>query len=163
MGVTDGLWVAESTDGGHTWGEPRPSVQPHVSSRVFVRRLASGNLLMVKNGAPGDKPTERRDLTAYLSCDDGASWPHALVLDAGRKDVAYPDGQQLGNGLVAVTYDFDRTGTRQILFATFREEDILAGSFTTPDARPRRTIHRGTPANPEEHETSEPRNFETCL
>ena len=87
-GDIDCLWEAESPDGGRTWGEPRPSALPHVSSRVFVRRLASGKLLLVKNGAPGDRPTERRDMTAYLSDDDGKTWPHALVLDAGRAQVS---------------------------------------------------------------------------
>lgn len=33
-------------------------------------------------------------------------------------------------------------GTRQILFAVFREEDVKAGTFTTPGARSIQTIHR---------------------
>ncbi len=142
----DGLWEAESPDGGFTWGEPRPSVQPHTSSRAFVRRLAAGNLLMVKNGRPGDRPEgERRDMTAYLSEDDGRTWPFALLLDGGRPGVSYPDGQQLADGRIAVVYDFDRMGSRQILFAVFREEDVKAGSFTTPGARPLQTIYCGNP------------------
>lgn len=147
-GATDCLWEAESSDGGRTWGEPRPSALPHVSSRVFVRRLASGNLLLVKNGAPGDTPTERRDMTAYLSDDDGKTWPHTLVLDAGRAQVSYPDGQQLPDGRIVVAYDYDRVGSRQILFATFREEDVIAGFFKAPGSRSRRTIHCGDPEAP---------------
>ena len=139
----DGLWEAESTDGGRTWGEARPSILPHVNSRAFVRRLASGNLLLVKNGRPGDAPATRRDMTAYLSEDDGRTWPFALLLDGGRDGVSYPDGQQLADGRLVVTYDFDRMGTRQILFAVFREEDVKAGAFATPDSRPLQTIYRG--------------------
>ena len=145
-GVSDCLWEAESSDGGRTWGEPRPGILPHVSSRVFVRRLASGRLLMVKNGAPGDTPVERRDMTAYLSDDDGRTWPHALVLDAGRAQVSYPDGQQLPDGRIVVAYDYDRVGSRQILFAAFREEDVVAGFLKSPGARARQTIHCGNPA-----------------
>jgi hypothetical protein len=137
----DGLWEAESSDGGRTWGDARPSILPHVNSRVFVRRLASGNLIMVKNGRPGDCPSTRCDMTAYLSEDDGQTWPYALLLDGGRNGVSYPDGQQLPDGRIAVTYDFDRTGTHQILFAVFREEDVKAGAFNTADARPLQTIH----------------------
>jgi len=143
----DGLWEAESSDGGRTWGEPRPSIQPHVSARVFVRRLASGNLLMVKNGLPGEKQQMvRHDMTAYLSEDEGKTWPFALPLDVGRSDVAYPDGQQLKDGRIAVVYDFDRMGSRQILFAVFREEDVKAGAFKTSGARQLQTIYRGKPS-----------------
>lgn len=143
----DGLWEAESSDDGRTWGEPRPSIQPHVSARVFVRRLASGNLLMVKNGLPGEKQQMvRHDMTAYLSEDEGKTWPFALPLDVGRSDVAYPDGQQLKDGRIAVVYDFDRMGSRQILFAVFREEDVKAGAFKTSGARQLQTIYRGKPS-----------------
>ena len=143
----DGLWEADSPDGGRTWGAPRPGVLPHLSARVFVCRLASGALLLVKNGLPGDRPeTDRRDLTAYLSEDDGATWPFALPLDTGRSDVSYPDGQQLADGRIAVVWDFDRSGARQILLAVFREEDVRASAFVSPDASTRRTIHCGNPA-----------------
>ena len=143
----DGIWEAESSDGGRTWGEPRPSIQPHVSARVFVRRLASGNLLMVKNGLPEEKQQMvRHDMTAYLSEDEGKTWPFALPLDVGRSDVAYPDGQQLKDGRIAVVYDFDRMGSRQILFAVFREEDVKAGAFKTSGSRPLQTIYRGKPS-----------------
>ena len=142
----DGLWEAESTDGGWTWGAPRPSIQPHVSSRVFVRRLASGRLLLVKNGRAGDPVSGRRDMTAYLSEDDGKTWPFSLPLDCGRADVSYPDGQQLPDGRIVVVYDFDRLKSRQILFAIFREEDVMAGSFTTQGARPLQTISCWPPA-----------------
>lgn len=145
-GESDGLWEAESCDGGRTWGEAHPSVLPHVCSRVFVRRLTSGNLLMVKNGLPGEPGTGRRDMTAYISEDDGKTWPFALPLDTGRAGVSYPDGQQLSDGRIVVAYDFDRMGTRQILFASFREEDVVAGRFKTADATPRRTIYCGNPA-----------------
>lgn len=142
----DGIWNSESTDGGRSWSEPRPGVLPAVAARIFVRRLASGNILMVKNGRPGDREAKvRRDMTAYLSEDDGRTWPCSLVLDGGRDGVSYPDGQQLPDGRIAVIYDFDRTGTRQILFAVFREEDVKAGAFVTPDARWRQIVYRGNP------------------
>ena len=142
----EGLWESESSDGGFTWSEPHPSVQPHVDSRAFVRRLSSGNLLMVKNGLPGERLRERRDMTAYLSEDDGKTWPFALPLDTGRKSVSYPDGQQLADGRIVVAYDFDRMGSRQVLFAVFREEDVRAGFFKMPGSRARQTIYCGNPA-----------------
>ena len=145
----EGLWESESPDGGFTWSEPHPSVQPHVDSRAFVRRLSSGNLLMVKNGLPGERLRERRDMTAYISEDDGKTWPFALPLDTGRKGVSYPDGQQLADGRIVVVYDFDRMGSRQILHAVFREEDVKAGALKTAGAHTRQTVYCGNPAKTE--------------
>ena len=139
----DGIWEATSADGGRTWSEPFPCALPHVSSRFFVCRLASGSLMMVKNGRPGEPGKGRSDMTAYLSADDGKTWPYSLVLDAGRKGVSYPDGQQLADGRIVVVYDYDRVGSRQILLATFREEDVKAGRFTTPGACPLMKVHSG--------------------
>ena len=102
---------------------------------------------MVKNGLPGEKQQMvRHDMTASLSEDEGNTWPFALPLDVGRSDVAYPDGQQLKDGRIAVVYDFDRMGSRQILFAVFREEDVKAGAFKTSGARQLQTIYRGKPS-----------------
>ena len=138
----DGLWVAESADKGRTWGDPRPANLPHVNSRVFVARLASGNLLLVKNGRPGEAGDGRKDMTAYLSADDGRSWPFALVLDAGRTGVAYPDGQQLPDGRIAVAFDFGRrVKDREIVLSVFTEDDIRAGKFVSPASRPRQLIY----------------------
>ena len=67
-----GCWTAESSDGGTTWSEPRPANFAHTNSRVFVRRLKSGNILLVKNG-PLDRDVGRREMTAYLSGDEGAT------------------------------------------------------------------------------------------
>ena len=44
-----GIAESFSADGGRTWSEPKVRF-PHVSSRFFIRRLASGNLLLVRHG-----------------------------------------------------------------------------------------------------------------
>jgi hypothetical protein len=114
-----------STDRGATWPDLKPSTIAHPSARFFVRRLNSGNLLLVKHGAI-DQPTGRSHLTAFVSSDDGKTWTGGLLLDE-RSGVSYPDGQQTDDGLIRVIYDFSRTGSRHILMSTFREEDVAAG------------------------------------
>ena len=118
-----GCWTAESSDGGKTWTAPRPADFPHTVSRLFVRRLRSGNLLLVKNG-PLDRDVGRKQLTAYLSEDDGKTWLGGLVLEKGG--CAYPDGDQAPDGTIYVTWDHDRCGKRDIHFARFTEADVLA-------------------------------------
>jgi len=116
------LWESHSTDKGSTWTEGRPTniATPH--SRFFIRRLSSGNLLLVNH----HKYTGRSHLTAQLSTDDGATWNDGLLLDE-RKGVSYPDGVQEKDGLIWITYDRDRGGAGEILLAKFKEEDVIAG------------------------------------
>ena len=119
-------WMSVSKDRGRTWNDPVCASYQHTSSRVFVSRLRSGKWLLVKNG-PIDKNVGRRELTAYLSGDEGRTWAGGLLLD-GRENVSYPDGQQLSDGSIVVVYDRNRLADKEILFAKFTEEDVLAGT-----------------------------------
>ncbi|NBN95226.1 MAG: exo-alpha-sialidase [Verrucomicrobia bacterium] len=94
------LWESHSSDKGITWtpGRPTSIATPH--SRFFIRRLCSGNLLLVNH----HKFTGRSHLTAQLSTDDGATWNEGLLLD-----------------------DRGRNSVGEILLAKFREEDVVAG------------------------------------
>jgi hypothetical protein len=133
-----GIGESVSSDGGKTWPELSPSKIAHPSARFFIRRLQSGNLLLVKHG-PLDKRIGRSHLTAYISKDDGETWSGGLLLDE-RKTVSYPDGQQAADGTIRIIYDFDRTGDRHILMATFREEDIVARKVVSTEAELRQLV-----------------------
>jgi predicted neuraminidase len=115
------LWQSHSTDKGRTWSEGNPSTIKSPGSRFFIRRLSSGNLLLVNHY----KFIGRSHLTAQLSTDDGATWNEGLLLD--ERGVSYPDGVQDQDGLIWITYDRDRNGAGEILLAKFREEDVAAG------------------------------------
>jgi len=116
------LWQSHSTDKGRTWSEGNPSTIKSPGSRFYIRRLSSGNLLLVNH----HKFTGRSHLTAQLSTDDGATWNDGLLLDE-RGGVSYPDGVQDRDGLIWITYDRDRNGAGEILLAKFREEDVATG------------------------------------
>ncbi|MDA0809160.1 MAG: serine hydrolase [Planctomycetota bacterium] len=133
-----GIGESVSTDRGRTWPELTPSKIAHPSARFFVRRLNSGNLLLVKHGAV-DQRTGRSHVTAFVSSDDGSTWSGGLLLDE-RSGVSYPDGQQTADGLIHIIYDFSRTGSRHILMATFREEDVAAGKPVSDDVRLRQLV-----------------------
>jgi hypothetical protein len=116
------LWESHSSDKGRTWTEGRPTTIATPHSRFFIRRLASGHLLLVNHY----RFTGRSHLTAQLSTDDGATWNDGLLLDE-RGGVSYPDGVQDKDGLIWITYDRDRGGAGEILLAKFKEEDVIAG------------------------------------
>ncbi len=118
-----GFWESFSKDRGRTWSPCAPSRIKHTSSRLFFTRLSSGALLLVKHGRP-DQDVGRRNMTAYLSDDDGETWTGGLPLDP--RGASYPDGQQCADGTIVVTYDYDRRGEREVLFCAFTEADVRA-------------------------------------
>jgi len=139
-----GIGESVSTDRGKTWSPLVHSSIQHPSARFFIRRLASGSLLLVKHG-PIVERTDRSRLTAFISKDDGLTWSGGLLLDE-RKNVSYPDGQQTADGAIRIIYDHSRTGDREILMASFRESDVLAGNANSPTVRLRITVSRAAPA-----------------
>jgi predicted neuraminidase len=140
--TTYGIGESVSTDGGKTWPELKPSSILHTPSRFFIRRLASGNLLLVKHG-PLDTRTSRSHLTAYISKDDGKTWGGGLMLD-GRLGVSYPDGQQTPDGIIRIIYDYNRVSDRNILMAAFREEDVAAGKDVSGAVSLRQLVSKAT-------------------
>jgi hypothetical protein len=143
-----GLAETISRDGGRTWSAVERSPIRHPTSRFFLRRLSSGNLLLVKHG-PLDERTGRERLTALLSEDDGQTWQGGLVIDV-REGVTYPDGVQAADGTIYVIYDHNRTPDGEILMATFREEDVRAGRPVSEAVRLRVVVARLTgPTEPD--------------
>ena len=129
--ATGVLWETFSPDKGRTWSEVKRSHIENPDARFFLRRLSSGNLLLVNyhkfDRLDGD-PTKgiRSRLTAQISTDDGKTWNEGLLLDE-RQKVSYPDGVQDKDGVIWILYDRDRRGDADILLARFREEDVIAG------------------------------------
>lgn len=125
-----GISESYSTDKGATWSEPAPSSIQNVSARFFIRRLASGNLLLVKNGPIDTRLPRRSSMTAFLSHDDGKTWSKGLLLD-DRAEVSYPDGFQAPDGTIHILYDWNRHTDAEILLTKFKEEDIIGPSQET--------------------------------
>lgn len=153
-GIADSL----SFDKGRTWSKGTPSSIWHIrGARFFIRRLGSGNLLLVKHNPPGlgaPRPLsggiryaasskDRSHLTAFLSDDDGLTWRGGLMLDE-RLGVSYPDGVQDPQGVIRVIYDFSRQGEKEILMARFTEEDVAAGSCVSAPARLAALVNKAT-------------------
>lgn len=136
-----GISESVSTDGGVTWSAPRLSTIQHTSARFFIRRLASGRLLLVKHGPVDVLLPRRSNLSAFLSDDDGRTWSRGLLLD-DRALVSYPDGIQAPDGTIHILYDWNRHTDAEILLAKFREEDILAGKFVSPGSKARMLVNK---------------------
>lgn len=126
-----GIGESISTDGGATWTKNHDSGIPGPSSRFFIRRLRSGQLLMVNHY----QFSGRNNMAALLSPDDGKTWPHALMLDI-REKVTYPDGCEDKQGNIYVVYDHQRYVDKEVMMTVFTQEDIVAGAFVSEHSRP---------------------------
>jgi hypothetical protein len=136
-----GIGESFSTDQGHKWSPLVPSEIKHPTARFFIRRLKSGNLLLVKHD-PLDRRTDRSQLTAYLSVDDGITWTGGLLLDE-RKGVSYPDGQQAADGTIHIIYDYNRTSDQLILMASFTEKEVITGNPDSENVSLRKVVSKG--------------------
>ena len=131
--TTKGIGESVSTDGGTTWSPLKMPAIQHTASRFFIGRLKSGNLLLVKHlgidedPLSGGKAKQRRELTAFMSKDDGKTWSGGLVIDE-RVGCSYPDAQQAPDGTIYFCWDYRRSSNQELWMTTFREEDVLAAS-----------------------------------
>ena len=128
----DGISESTSTDKGMTWSTPQPSSIQNPSARFFIRRLASGKLLLVKNGPINVRLPNRTNMKAFLSEDDGKTWGKGLLID-DRASVSYPDGFQAPNGDIHILYDWNRHTDAEILHVKFTEADFLPRKPAAPE------------------------------
>lgn len=147
-----GIMQSTSADGGRTWSEPsEPPGIRQPNARFFIRRLASGRLLLVKHGDAVDSHRGRVKLSAWLSDDDGRTWQGGLILDE-RPGVSYPDGFQSPDGTIYISYDRNRATDGEILLARFTEEDVLAKMLVGPRSRLKMLISRPLGPKPKDRQ-----------
>jgi predicted neuraminidase len=93
--------VASSTDAGVTWTRGEDSDVPNPGSSLEVIALRDGSWVMVHN----DTEDGRARLSAWLSKDEGRTWPHRRAIeDTPGGSYSYPSVLQAADGLVHVTY-----------------------------------------------------------
>ena len=138
--TTWGIAQADSYDGGGTWtvsGTPFSKIWS-VSTRFHFRRLNSDNLLLVAN----DNPKGRKNMTAFLSKDEGRTWPSKLLLD--ERNTSYPDGIETKDGVIYIIYDHGRyeKDAQEIMLAKITEADIEAGKIVTSGSYLKQTVNK---------------------
>jgi hypothetical protein len=148
-----GQKFAESYDGGKTWelGGYFP-MQFSINTKCILKTLPSGRVLLVANDVQmkekggrrtyhfTDENGEERELqkhktartrmTAYLSEDDGKTFPHKMLLcDDGQ--ISYPSAAIGKDGAIYIVYDQGRgtIGQHTIFLSKITEEDVLAGKL----------------------------------
>lgn len=129
-----GIGQSFSKDDGRTWSAGEVSHIEGLDSRFFIRRLRSGNLLLINNHNFADRKNKRCNMTAFVSDDDGKTWQGGLLIDE-RDSVSYPDATESADGVIYMIHDHARFGDMQILMSVFTEADILAGKLVSEVGR----------------------------
>lgn len=120
--------IVKSTDGGLSWSAP-------YYDTTLIDPAVNGDLLRyssVVDGADTSRllfaiaadPQLRRNLTIFMSYDEGNSWPVQKVLNAG--DAAYAALALLQDGSIACVYENGEYEHYQIYFARFSLQWLLS-------------------------------------
>ena len=116
-------WI--SLDGGLSFNFHSDEMESPLNgpgSKFCIKRLPSGNLLMVNNNSQ----SSRTEIVAFYSKDNGQTWTNAITLDY-RNDVTYPEIALDKNGYIYVIWDKGRYAEHEIRYSRFTEADLEAG------------------------------------
>jgi AraC-like DNA-binding protein len=91
-------------------------------------------------------------MTAFLSEDDGKTFPYSLLLDE-RSSVSYPDAMECDDGYIRIVYDRERgcfkssleaayADAREIIVARITEQDILRGELSGKQSYLKRVVSK---------------------
>lgn len=105
--------MTSSSDGGRTWTALVATPLPNPNSGIDAVTLRDGRHLLVYNNSSG---TNRYPLDVALS-RDGIEWQHVLTLESEPRPegYAYPAVIQTADGLVHITYTWDRRRIKHVV------------------------------------------------
>jgi len=115
------IWQSVSNDHGFTWSSPQPTSLPNPDSAVDLLRLSSGRVILAFNNTSRG----RTPLTVAISEDDCRTWHCRTDLETGPGEFSYPFLIQTRDGMIHLTYTYQRLGIKHI---SFREEWLEEGT-----------------------------------
>ena len=112
-----------SEDGGKTWGKMTATTLPNPNAGTDAVTLSDGRQLLVYNHTIRKSafPSGRNMLNIAVS-GDGVKWKGAAVLERAKGEYSYPAVIQSDDGLVHITYTWQRTRVRHAVIDPARLE-----------------------------------------
>jgi len=111
------LFEVASGDGGKTWGPMSLGALPNPNSGADAVTLNDGRHVLVYNHVPGDPGKwrgQRTPLNVAIS-RDGRTWLAAFLLEKDPGEYSYPAIIQTADGLVHITYTWNRQRIRHVV------------------------------------------------
>ncbi|MEZ4898103.1 MAG: sialidase family protein [Saprospiraceae bacterium] len=105
------IMFATSPDQGLTWSTATATALPNPNAGIDVVKLINGKLVLIYNHTQDN----RKSIHLAVSDDDGQTWSDPYVLEEGRGEFSYPAVIQSPDGLVHVTYTWERTHIRHLV------------------------------------------------
>jgi len=111
------ICCADSTDGGRTWGDARPTSLPNPNSGIDAVKLSDGRILLIYNHTLRSDPHNGRyRIHMNVSRDGGDTWGGPVLLEDGGIEYSYPAVIEASDGRVHVTYTWNRRNIRHLIF-----------------------------------------------
>lgn len=105
-----------SEDGGQSWGKMTPTPLPNPSAGTDAVTLLDGRQLLIYNHTVRNNPfpAGRAMLNLAIS-EDGKDWRPIMTLEREEGEFSYPAIIQSPDGLVHITYTYQRQGIKYVL------------------------------------------------
>jgi predicted neuraminidase len=110
-----------SKDGGRSWSKPARTKILNPNSGIDAVSLANGYQMLVYNpDIPGKEWYNGRAKLNVAVSKDGLVWKDVLVLENGdTQEFSYPAVIQAENGLIQITYTYQRKNIRHVVLREF--------------------------------------------
>lgn len=105
-----------SADRGETWSQLTPTSLPNPNAGIDGVTLRDGRHLLVYNHTQKEEGTPRgRELLNLAVSKDGRDWQPAGVFERGAGEYSYPAVIQSADGMVHVTYTYERKRIKHVV------------------------------------------------
>lgn len=118
--------IAESwsRDGGQSWSPMSATSLPNPSAGTDALTLKDGRQLLVYNHSDRAKKSPGRRILNVALSSDGKIWETVLTLENKKGEYSYPAVIQTSDGLVHITYTYDRASVKHVVLDPVKLEGI---------------------------------------
>ena len=107
------LTTSWSDDNGNSWSPLEPTTIPNPNAGTDAVTLQDGRQLLVYNHTT--RSTGNRGMLNIALSADGVDWTPVMTLEKARGEYSYPAVIQTRDGLVNVTYTYQRKSVKHVV------------------------------------------------
>ena len=113
--IQDVISESWSEDGGRTWSPMAATELPNPSAGTDAVTLKDGRQLLVYNHSERGRQSPGRGILNVAVSEDGISWTPVVTLEKQKGEYSYPAVIQSSDGLVHITYTYDRQSIKYVV------------------------------------------------